>query len=89
MATTTVLIDRRNSSVLRKSFQPTRPRLGPVSESACRRRYSRRSYSSSSALTLLVADNPAKLMIHCHNLEHVGEFAQGVTGLAFNFVIVP
>ena len=36
---------------------------------------------------LLVADNPGRWLVHCHNLEHVGESGVSMTGLAFELVV--
>jgi FtsP/CotA-like multicopper oxidase with cupredoxin domain len=36
---------------------------------------------------LLAADNPGRWLVHCHNLEHVGESGLSMTGLAFELVV--
>jgi FtsP/CotA-like multicopper oxidase with cupredoxin domain len=38
---------------------------------------------------LLDANNPGTWMLHCHNLQHVGENASGATGLAMVVVVEP
>lgn len=35
----------------------------------------------------LLADNPGRWLIHCHNLQHVGESAGAMTGLVFELVV--
>jgi FtsP/CotA-like multicopper oxidase with cupredoxin domain len=35
----------------------------------------------------LLADNPGRWLVHCHNLQHVGEAAGAMTGLVFEFVV--
>jgi FtsP/CotA-like multicopper oxidase with cupredoxin domain len=35
----------------------------------------------------LLADNPGRWLIHCHNLQHVGEAAGAMTGLVFELVV--
>ena len=36
---------------------------------------------------LLVADNPGRWLVHCHNLDHVGESGTTMTGLVFELVV--
>lgn len=36
---------------------------------------------------LLLADNPGRWLVHCHNLQHVGEAAGSMTGLVFELVV--
>jgi FtsP/CotA-like multicopper oxidase with cupredoxin domain len=36
---------------------------------------------------LLKADNPGRWLVHCHNLQHVGESAGAMTGLVFELVV--
>jgi len=36
---------------------------------------------------LLVADNPGRWLVHCHNLDHVGESGATMTGLVFELVV--
>ena len=36
---------------------------------------------------ILLADNPGRWLIHCHNLEHVGESGGTMTGLVFELVV--
>jgi FtsP/CotA-like multicopper oxidase with cupredoxin domain len=38
---------------------------------------------------LLDADNAGSWMLHCHNLQHVGESASGATGLTMVVVVAP
>jgi FtsP/CotA-like multicopper oxidase with cupredoxin domain len=38
---------------------------------------------------LLDANNPGTWMLHCHNLQHVGENASGATGLTMLVVVEP
>ena len=38
---------------------------------------------------LLEATNPGTWMLHCHNLQHVGEGAAGMTGLTMRVVVSP
>jgi FtsP/CotA-like multicopper oxidase with cupredoxin domain len=38
---------------------------------------------------LLEADNPGTWMLHCHNLQHVGDSAAGATGLSMMVVVEP
>jgi FtsP/CotA-like multicopper oxidase with cupredoxin domain len=35
----------------------------------------------------LLADNPGRWLVHCHNLQHVGEAAGSMTGLVFELVV--
>jgi manganese oxidase len=35
----------------------------------------------------LLADNPGRWLVHCHNLQHVGESAGSMTGLVFELVV--
>jgi FtsP/CotA-like multicopper oxidase with cupredoxin domain len=36
---------------------------------------------------VLLADNPGRWLVHCHNLQHVGEAAGSMTGLVFGLVV--
>jgi manganese oxidase len=36
---------------------------------------------------VLLADNPGRWLVHCHNLQHVGEAAGSMTGLVFELVV--
>jgi FtsP/CotA-like multicopper oxidase with cupredoxin domain len=38
---------------------------------------------------VLEATNPGTWMLHCHNLQHVGEGAAGMTGLTMRVVVAP
>lgn len=42
-----------------------------------------------SATTLLDATNPGTWMLHCHNLQHVGESVSGASGLTMVVVVEP
>ena len=35
----------------------------------------------------VLADNPGRWLVHCHNLQHVGESAGAMTGLVFELVV--
>ena len=38
---------------------------------------------------LLEANNPGTWMLHCHNLQHVGENASGASGLTMMVIVAP